>query len=26
VPLYGGRPWFLPLAGGYYRMRDWAGR
>ena len=26
VPLYGGTPWFLPLIGGYYRMRDWAGR
>jgi len=26
VPLYGGTPWFLPLVGGYYRMRDWAGR
>lgn len=23
IPLYGGRPWFLPLVGGYYRMRDW---
>jgi glycine/D-amino acid oxidase-like deaminating enzyme len=22
VPLYGGRPWFLPFAGGYYRVRD----
>jgi glycine/D-amino acid oxidase-like deaminating enzyme len=22
VPLYGGTPWFLPLVGGYYRMRD----
>ena len=26
VPLYGGTPWFLPLVGGYYRMRDWVGR
>jgi glycine/D-amino acid oxidase-like deaminating enzyme len=25
VPLYGGTPWFLPLVGGYYRMRDWLG-
>jgi glycine/D-amino acid oxidase-like deaminating enzyme len=25
VPLYGGRPWFLPLVGGYYRIRDWMG-
>lgn len=23
VPCYGGRPWFLPLVGGYYRFRDW---
>jgi glycine/D-amino acid oxidase-like deaminating enzyme len=23
IPLYGGRPWFLPLVGGYYRIRDW---
>jgi len=22
VPLYGGNPWFLPLVGGYYRLRD----
>lgn len=22
VPLYWGRPWFLPLVGGYYRMLD----
>ena len=22
VPLYGGMPWFLPLVGGYYRVRD----
>jgi hypothetical protein len=21
-PLYTGNPWFLPLVGGYYRMRD----
>ncbi len=21
-PLYGGNPWFLPLVGGYYRLRD----
>jgi glycine/D-amino acid oxidase-like deaminating enzyme len=21
--LYNGRPWFLPLAGAYYRVRDW---
>jgi len=26
VPLYGGTPWFLPLVGGYYRVRDWVGR
>jgi glycine/D-amino acid oxidase-like deaminating enzyme len=23
VPLYAGRPWFLPLVGAYYRLRDW---
>lgn len=23
IPLYGGRPWFLPLAGAYYKLRDW---
>jgi glycine/D-amino acid oxidase-like deaminating enzyme len=23
IPLYGGRPWFLPLVGGFYRFRDW---
>jgi glycine/D-amino acid oxidase-like deaminating enzyme len=23
VPLYNGRPWFLPLVGAYYRFRDW---
>jgi glycine/D-amino acid oxidase-like deaminating enzyme len=22
VPLYNGNPWFLPLVGGYYRLRD----
>lgn len=22
-PLYRGNPWFLPLIGGYYRLRDW---
>jgi glycine/D-amino acid oxidase-like deaminating enzyme len=22
IPLYGGRPWFLPLVGGYYRLKD----
>jgi glycine/D-amino acid oxidase-like deaminating enzyme len=27
VPLYSGRPWFLPIAIGYYGVRDWmAGR
>jgi glycine/D-amino acid oxidase-like deaminating enzyme len=25
VPLYAGTPWFLPLVGGYYRVRDWMG-
>ena len=23
IPLYHGRPWFLPLAGAYYTLRDW---
>jgi glycine/D-amino acid oxidase-like deaminating enzyme len=23
IPLYHGRPWFLPVAGAYYKMRDW---
>ena len=23
IPLYGGRPWFLPLVGAYYQVRDW---
>ncbi len=23
IPFYDGRPWFLPLAGAYYRMMDW---
>jgi hypothetical protein len=22
MPFYGGNPWFLPLVGGYYRLRD----
>jgi hypothetical protein len=22
MPLYDGNPWFLPLVGGYYRLRD----
>ena len=22
VPLYNGNPWFLPIVGGYYRLRD----
>ncbi len=26
VPLYRGTPWFLPLVGGYYRVRDWLDR
>ena len=21
--VYNGRPWFLPLAGGYYKVLDW---
>lgn len=23
IPLYGGRPWFLPVVGAYYRVMDW---
>jgi glycine/D-amino acid oxidase-like deaminating enzyme len=23
MPGYGGRPWFLPMVGGWYRLRDW---
>jgi glycine/D-amino acid oxidase-like deaminating enzyme len=23
IPLYHGRPWFLPFVGLYYRFRDW---
>jgi glycine/D-amino acid oxidase-like deaminating enzyme len=23
IPLYHGRPWFLPLAGAYYTLKDW---
>jgi glycine/D-amino acid oxidase-like deaminating enzyme len=23
LPFYGGVPWFLPVVGGYYRIRDW---
>lgn len=26
LPTVAGRPWFLPLVGGYYRVRDWLGR
>jgi len=26
VPLYDGWPWFLPIVGGYYRVRDWLDR
>jgi glycine/D-amino acid oxidase-like deaminating enzyme len=25
IPLFYGVPWFLPLVGGYYRIRDWVG-
>lgn len=25
LPFYAGRPWFLPLVGAYYRLRDWVG-
>jgi hypothetical protein len=23
LPFYDGRPWFLPLVGAYYRVKDW---
>jgi hypothetical protein len=23
IPLYDGRPWFLPLVGAYYKVMDW---
>ena len=23
IPLYRGTPWFLPLAGAYYTVKDW---
>lgn len=23
IPMYSGRPWFLPLAGAYYKVMDW---
>lgn len=23
IPCYSGRPWFLPLAGAYYELKDW---
>jgi hypothetical protein len=23
IPLYRGTPWFLPLAGAYYALKDW---
>lgn len=23
IPLYAGRPWFLPAAGAYYQLKDW---
>jgi len=25
IPLYNGRPWFLPLAALYYKWKDWVG-
>jgi glycine/D-amino acid oxidase-like deaminating enzyme len=25
IPFYNGFPWFLPLVGGYFRIRDWVG-
>ncbi len=26
IPFYGGNPWFLPMVGGYYQLRDWLDR
>ena len=23
IPMYSGRPWFLPLVGAYYQVKDW---
>ena len=23
IPLYRGKPWFLPFVGAYYKLRDW---
>jgi glycine/D-amino acid oxidase-like deaminating enzyme len=23
IPLYRGTPWFLPMLGGYYKVKDW---
>ena len=23
IPFYDGRPWFLPMLGAYYRVKDW---
>ena len=23
IPMYSGRPWFLPLVGVYYQVKDW---
>jgi hypothetical protein len=23
IPMYTGAPWFLPLAGAYYQVKDW---
>ena len=23
IPFYNGRPWFLPLVGAYYKVKDW---
>ncbi|PWT80629.1 MAG: FAD-dependent oxidoreductase [Blastocatellia bacterium] len=25
IPFYRGTPWFLPLAGAYYKLKDWVG-
>jgi hypothetical protein len=23
IPMYSGTPWFLPLVGAYYQVKDW---
>ena len=23
IPMYSGKPWFLPVVGAYYQVKDW---